>query len=208
MLDLSWAEILVIAIVLIVVVGPKDLPKMLRSFGRTTSGLRRMAGDFRKQFDDALKEAELDELKTLAQDARKLDPRNELKKAFSPMEKAAQDVRAGLDVAMKPSSGAKPDVSDEPASPESRPAEPVKVAATADPGAVEAAPTVAKSVAAKSASPVSATSTSAPAAGKAPASPAKKPAARKAAVADKPSAKPTKKSASAKPTASKDVKAS
>jgi sec-independent protein translocase protein TatB len=179
MLDLSWAEILVIAIVLIVVVGPKDLPKMLRSFGRTTSGLRRMAGDFRKQFDDALKEAELDELKTLAQDARKLDPRNELKKAFSPMEKAAQDVRAGLDVAMKPSSGAKPDVSDEPASPESRPAEPVKVAATADPGAVEAAPTVAKSVAA-----------------------------RKAAVADKPSAKPTKKSASAKPTASKDVKAS
>jgi sec-independent protein translocase protein TatB len=102
MLDLGWPEMLVIAIVLIVIVGPKDLPKMLRAFGRTTSKVRAMAGEFRKQFDDALKEAELDEFKNLANDARKLNPAAELKKAMSPMEKAARDVKSGLDQAMNP----------------------------------------------------------------------------------------------------------
>jgi sec-independent protein translocase protein TatB len=106
MLDLGWPEMLVIAIILIVVVGPKDLPKMLRAFGRTTSKMRTMAGEFRKQFDDAMKEAELDELKNLASDARKLNPASELKKAMSPMEKAAKDVKSGLDAAMKPTAPA------------------------------------------------------------------------------------------------------
>ena len=59
MFDLGWPELLVVALVLIIVVGPKDLPAMLRTFGKTTRKLRSMAGDFRSQFDDALKEAEL-----------------------------------------------------------------------------------------------------------------------------------------------------
>jgi sec-independent protein translocase protein TatB len=102
MFDLGWTEMLVIAIVLIVVVGPKDLPRMLRSFGRTTAKMRAMAGDFRRQFDEALKEAELDDVKNLASDMRKLNPAADLKKALNPMQKAAEDVRAGLDAAMKP----------------------------------------------------------------------------------------------------------
>ena len=53
MFEVGWTEMLVIAIVLIVVVGPKDLPRMLRTFGKTTAKLRAMAGDFRKQFDEA-----------------------------------------------------------------------------------------------------------------------------------------------------------
>ena len=60
MLDLGWQEFIVIALVLVLIVGPKDLPEMLRTFGKTTKKLRGMAGDFRKQFDEALKEAELD----------------------------------------------------------------------------------------------------------------------------------------------------
>ena len=63
MFDIGWTEMLVIAIVMIVVVGPKDLPKMLRTFGKTTAKLRAMAGDFQKQFNEALKEAELDDVK-------------------------------------------------------------------------------------------------------------------------------------------------
>jgi sec-independent protein translocase protein TatB len=127
MFDIGWPEMLVIAVVMIVVVGPKDLPKMLRTFGRTTTKLRSMAGDFRKQFDEALKEAELDDLKTLASDARKLNPANEIKKALSPMEKAAQDVRAGLDAAMKPQ------VSSQVAS-TPQPLEPAKAGPAAIPG--------------------------------------------------------------------------
>ncbi len=102
MLDIGWTEMLVIAIVMIVVVGPKDLPKMLRTFGKTTSKLRAMAGDFRKQFDEALKEAELDDVKKSVESLRGLNPTNEIKKHINPFQKAAADVRAGLDAALKP----------------------------------------------------------------------------------------------------------
>lgn len=63
--NFAWSEILVIACVAIIVVGPKDLPAMLRSLGKTIGGVKRMAGDFQKQFNDALKEADLDEVKNL-----------------------------------------------------------------------------------------------------------------------------------------------
>lgn len=129
MFDIGWPEMLVIAIVLIVVVGPKDLPKMLRTFGRTTSSLRRMAGDFRKQFDEALKEAELDDVKSTIDSARKLNPAADIRKALNPMEKAASDVRAGLDGLMKPQPPKVPSA-DAPATP----AEPAKAGPAAIPG--------------------------------------------------------------------------
>jgi sec-independent protein translocase protein TatB len=94
--DFGWTELLVIAIVLIVVVGPKDLPKMLRTFGKTTSNLRKMAGDFRKQFDDALKEAELDDVRNIARDLKGLDPRNEIKETLRPLGKIGEDLNADL----------------------------------------------------------------------------------------------------------------
>jgi sec-independent protein translocase protein TatB len=106
MFDIGWTEMLVIAVVMIVVVGPKDLPKMLRTFGKTTTKLRSMAGDFQKQFNEALKEAELDDVKKSVDALRGLNPANEIKKQLNPFEKAAADVRAGLDKALKPSTPA------------------------------------------------------------------------------------------------------
>ena len=79
MLEVGYSEILVIAIVLIVVVGPKDLPKMLRAFGRMMTKFRTVSGDFRRQFDDALREAELDEVRKTISEVRNLDPRNQLR---------------------------------------------------------------------------------------------------------------------------------
>lgn len=54
---------LVVAVVMILVVGPKDLPGMLRTIGKTVGNLKRMASDFQRQFSDALRESELDEMK-------------------------------------------------------------------------------------------------------------------------------------------------
>ena len=88
MFDIGWTEMLVIAIVMIVVVGPKDLPRMLRTFGRTTTKLRAMAGDFQKQFNEALKEAELDDVKKSVDQLRSLNP-------ASRDPEAAQSVRKG-----------------------------------------------------------------------------------------------------------------
>lgn len=103
MFEIGWTEMLVIAVVMIVVVGPKDLPGMLRSFGRTSAKLRTMAGDFQKQFNEALKEAELDDVRKSVETLRSLNPAAEIRKQLNPFEKAASDVRAGLDAAMKPS---------------------------------------------------------------------------------------------------------
>ena len=94
--DFGWSELLVIAIVLIVIVGPKDLPKMLRTFGKTTSSLRKMAGEFRRQFDDALKEAELDDVRQIANDLKGLDPRRQIKDTLSPLGKVGQDISGEL----------------------------------------------------------------------------------------------------------------
>lgn len=118
MLEVGWSEMLIIAIVMIVVVGPKDLPGMLRTFGRTTAKLRAMAGDFQKQFNEALQEAELDDVKKSVDTLRGMNPKEQIRKHLNPFEKAAADVRAGLDNLSK--SQAKL------AEPEAHPAEPLK----------------------------------------------------------------------------------
>src|SRR6187399_2300767 len=125
MFDIGWTEMLVIAIVMIVVVGPKDLPRMLRTFGKTTAKLRAMAGDFQKQFNEALKEAELDDVKKSVDALRGLNPAAEIKKQLNPFEKAAADIRAGVDAAMKPKPA-------DPAAPVAVAAEPLKNGATSE----------------------------------------------------------------------------
>src|SRR5690606_13411341 len=136
------------------------------------------------QFDEALKEAELDDIKKVADDVRALNPKNEIRKALSPMEKAAQDVRSGLDAAMKPT---KPAVA-EPAPAEAKAAEPLKNAATAMPGETAAS----GKAAAKG--PTKSNGAAAPAAKKAA---ALKPAAAKPS-AKKPAAAPAKAAAAPK----------
>ncbi|MET3659725.1 Sec-independent protein translocase protein TatB [Aquamicrobium ahrensii] len=110
MLDVGWSEMLVIAVVMIVVVGPKDLPQMLRTFGRMTTKMRGMANDFQRQFNEALKEAELDDVKKSVDSLRGLNPAAEIRKQLNPFEKAASDVKASLDDAAKPKATPVPEV--------------------------------------------------------------------------------------------------
>ncbi len=63
MFDLGAGELLVIGIVALVVIGPKELPGVLRQAGKFTSKMRKMAGEFRSQFDEAMRESELDDAK-------------------------------------------------------------------------------------------------------------------------------------------------
>ncbi|CAN7436848.1 Sec-independent protein translocase protein TatB [Phyllobacterium sp. LjRoot231] len=96
MFEVGWSEILVIVIVMIVVVGPKDLPKMLRAFGKATAKFRATAGEFRKQFDEALKEAELDDVRDIINDAKSLDPRSDIRKVFDPVRTIGEEIRSSL----------------------------------------------------------------------------------------------------------------
>ena len=108
MFEIGWTEMLVITVVMIVVVGPKDLPKMLRTIGGMAAKVRSIAGDFQRQFNEALKEAELDDVKKSVDELHSFNPANEIKKQLNPFEKTAADVRTGLDIAMKPKPAASP----------------------------------------------------------------------------------------------------
>lgn len=63
MFDMSWGEMMVIGAVALIVIGPKDLPKALRTVGNMVGKVRRMAGEFQGQFQEAMREAELDEVR-------------------------------------------------------------------------------------------------------------------------------------------------
>src|ERR1700680_1006782 len=63
MFDLTSSKPLILAIVALIVVGPKDLPVLLRTVGKYLSIVRRHAADFRAQLDEVMREGELDDIK-------------------------------------------------------------------------------------------------------------------------------------------------
>ena len=63
MFDIAWSELLVIVVVAVVVVGPKDLPRLMRTAGQWAGRARAMADQFRRSFDDMARQTELDELR-------------------------------------------------------------------------------------------------------------------------------------------------
>jgi sec-independent protein translocase protein TatB len=72
--DLSWTHILILLAVTLVVVGPKDLPKMMRMIGRWTGKARAMANQLRRSFDEMARQSELDELRAEIEALRRERP--------------------------------------------------------------------------------------------------------------------------------------
>ena len=73
-MDLSWSHIFIVLVVALVVVGPKDLPKMMRMVGRWTGKAREMANQLRKSFDEMARQSELDELRAEIESLRHQKP--------------------------------------------------------------------------------------------------------------------------------------
>ncbi len=72
--DLSWSHMLLVLVVALVVVGPKDLPKLMRKMGQWTAKARGMADQFRRSFDDMARQSELDELRKELDELRNTRP--------------------------------------------------------------------------------------------------------------------------------------
>jgi sec-independent protein translocase protein TatB len=96
MFDIGWSELLLIGVVALVVFGPKELPGVLRTMGQWMTKVRRMATEFQNQFQDAIREAELAELKkevdemaASAANYTNFDPIEDVRKD---LEKAAGDL--------------------------------------------------------------------------------------------------------------------
>jgi sec-independent protein translocase protein TatB len=86
MFEIGWTELLLIAVVAIVVIGPKDLPRAMRVVGQWTARMKRMARDFQGQFNEALKEAELDGVQKDLQSLSKIDPIGRVRKELTEIE--------------------------------------------------------------------------------------------------------------------------
>jgi sec-independent protein translocase protein TatB len=63
MFDISWGKLVVIGVIALIVIGPKELPAVLRTVGQWMGKMRRMAAEFQGQFQDAMREAEMADLK-------------------------------------------------------------------------------------------------------------------------------------------------
>jgi len=63
MFDIGWSELLVIAVVALIAIGPKELPGVLRMVGQWMGKARKMAAEFQGQFQEAMREAEMADLK-------------------------------------------------------------------------------------------------------------------------------------------------
>ena len=70
MFDFGWQEFMMIAFVLVLVVGPKDLPKMLRSFTKITGQARKMAREFSKSLEEVAGEADVKGVKQMVADLK------------------------------------------------------------------------------------------------------------------------------------------
>lgn len=89
MLDFDVGKLVVIGVVALIVIGPKDLPRVLRQVGNAVGKMRRMANEFQGQFMEAMREADVEDLKKdldKAADAIKLDS------AFDPLKDAHNDL--------------------------------------------------------------------------------------------------------------------
>lgn len=84
MFDIGWSELLVIGVVALIVIGPKDLPKALSTMGKWVARARAMAREFQNNVDDMVRQAELDELRQQVQKAREFNLTDELEKSIDP----------------------------------------------------------------------------------------------------------------------------
>ncbi|WP_412064874.1 Sec-independent protein translocase protein TatB [Rhizobium sp. SYY.PMSO] len=106
MFDIGWSELVIIAVVALVVIGPKELPTTLRTIGKMTARARKVAGEFRAQFDEALREAELDDVRQTIADAQKLNPVHSLREAMNPLREMGNEIKADLQRAATPDKAA------------------------------------------------------------------------------------------------------
>ena len=130
MFDISWGKLVIIGVVALLVIGPKELPAVLRQLGQWMTKIRRMAAEFQGQFQDAMREAEMADLKKQFDDTT-----TAVKSAFD-----TTDIKNEMEKLIGDPAGVTPPpattVSSDPATPPSDPTAP----APTDPVALGTAP--------------------------------------------------------------------
>lgn len=81
----SWQHIIILLVVALVVVGPKDLPRMMHMAGKWAGKARDMASEFRRSFDEMARQTELDELRKEIEELKKNNPVSDVANSMSDM---------------------------------------------------------------------------------------------------------------------------
>src|SRR5580704_7229314 len=99
MFDFDAGKLIVIGIVALIVIGPKELPRVMRQVGQAAAKMRRMAAEFRGQFMDAMREADIDDIKA---DVAKLAESAKTDAGIDPLAEIKAELTQALDAAGKP----------------------------------------------------------------------------------------------------------
>lgn len=100
---LSMSELMVIAVIALIVVGPKDLPKMLRTIARYVTKLRGMAGEFQRHLDAAIRETGIDDVKKDMKNLTNFTVTSDIgKKMSEDFKKQGDEIKKMLDAPEKP----------------------------------------------------------------------------------------------------------
>jgi sec-independent protein translocase protein TatB len=92
MFEISWTELLILGIVTLIFVGPKELPAFMRTLGRYAAVVRRHANEFKSQFDAAVREAELEDMRKEVENMQ-ASINAEIMKGTSSLEEAATSTK-------------------------------------------------------------------------------------------------------------------
>lgn len=98
MFDIGWSELLVVGVVALIVVGPKELPALLRTIGRYVGVMKRHASEFRAQFDEAMRETELEQIRKDVENIRS-ETEASLRSAERSVHSELSDARRELETA-------------------------------------------------------------------------------------------------------------
>ena len=93
MFDFAWSELAVIAVVALVVIGPKDLPRVMRTVGIWMGKARTIAREFQSSLDQMMREAELEEMRKQVEQATNVNLAHEIERTIDP----AGEMRKSLD---------------------------------------------------------------------------------------------------------------
>jgi sec-independent protein translocase protein TatB len=100
MFDITSSKLLILGIVALLVIGPKDLPALLRTIGKYMGIIKRQAAEFRAQFDEAMRESEIHELKKSVETIQQ-ETETSMREATSSVEKQLADARQSVDGVME-----------------------------------------------------------------------------------------------------------
>lgn len=92
MFDIGWQELFIAAVLALIVIGPKDLPRAIRAIRNAIRKLREMARDFQSGVDDMVREAELDDVRNQINRASQLDPKKSITETVDPTGDLSSDL--------------------------------------------------------------------------------------------------------------------